>query len=95
MSKVDFAKAASQIIHPDVAKSLANLAADIAFSHTFIGHGGIGGGGIGGGLRPAGAGSVEGFGNENSLFASLGYEYSMSGVGCGRGAAGSVGATAE
>ena len=63
------------------------------------GGGGIGGGGIDGGLRPkffapAGAGSVEGFGNENSLFASLGYEYSMSGVGCGRGAAGSVGATA-
>ena len=51
MSKIDFARAASSLVHPDVAKSLANLAADIAFSHVALGRNSPvrGGGGGGGG----------------------------------------------
>ena len=72
MSKVDFARAASSLVHPDVAKSLANLAADIAFSHVALGRnspvrgGGGGGGGSGsgyGGSGQPGYGPGMGLGN--------------------------------
>ena len=64
MSRVDFAQAASQLCHPDVAQSLANLAADIAFSHVAVGGGSGGGMGSGHG-NGGGGGGGGGYGNGN------------------------------